>query len=402
MPDASGGTGEQGKARRRSRLPWPRPWRGRLGAGAPKRTDLQGLRSGLRRGGCGPQARDRAARGRRGPPCVRCPERPDDGCRGCAARARSRHHGRRQTHRHERQPLAAGTGRGWRRRAPSPPAGLVDRPERPLGADRPRAAHLACGRVRGSAAAARAPRTGHAAARDRRLRVRDRLRRPLRAGEGVVRRPAPAAGHQPPDGDRGRGRDRHRRMVRGRDGRFSLRLVAHARELEHRQGTPRDLGAARPDAADRARAVGHRRGAGDRGGRSAGRHALHRPAGRAHRARRPRRRRDERGRPGADHRRERAGRQGAGRRGVRRHHQRRRRARGREHQGRRGYDARPHHAHGRGGAQPARPGRAVGREVRPRLHARGDRARARDLRACRRCCSARRGATGSTGRSSSW
>ena len=155
---------------------------------------------------------------------------------------------------------------GWRRRAPAPPAGLVDRPQRSLGADWPRAAHLACGRVRGSAAAARAPRTGHAAARDRRLRVRDRLRRPLRAGEGVVRRPAPATRHQPPDGDRGRGRDRHRRMVRGRDGRFSVRLVAHARELEHRQGTPRDLGAARPDAADRARPVGHRRGAGDRGG----------------------------------------------------------------------------------------------------------------------------------------
>ena len=113
---------------------------------------------------------------------------------------------------------------------------------------------------------------------------------------------------------------------------------------------------------------------------SAGRHALHRPAGRAHRARRPRRRRDQHGRPGADHRRERAGRQGAGRRGVRRHHQRRRRARGREHQDRRGYHARPHHAHGRGRAQPARPGRAVGREVRPRVHARGDRARARDLR----------------------
>ena len=32
------------------------------------------------------------------------------------------------------------------------------------------------------------------------------------------------------------------------------------------------------------------------------------------------------------------------------------------------------------GAQPARPGRAVGREVRPRVHARGDRARARHLR----------------------
>ena len=32
----------------------------------------------------------------------------------CAARARSRHHGRRQTHRHERQPLGAGPGRGWR------------------------------------------------------------------------------------------------------------------------------------------------------------------------------------------------------------------------------------------------------------------------------------------------
>ena len=57
---------------------------------------------------------------------------------------------------------------------------------------------------------------------------------------------------------------------------FSLSLTL---ESWSRQGTPRDLGAARPDPADRARPVRHRRGARDRGGDNAGRHAVHRSPG---------------------------------------------------------------------------------------------------------------------------
>ena len=215
---------------RRSRLLWPRPWRGRLDAGQRPSGRIFKV-SGL---DC---AEEVAVLKREIGPLVGGEDRlAFDVLNGRMTVAEEARHvpDRDITAAVKRTGMSAsrwepGRDEDARRRAPSPPAGLVDHAERPLGAGGPRAARLARGRDRGSAAAVRARRPDHAARRDRRLRVRDRLRRPLRAGEGVVRRPAPAAGHEPPDGDRGRRRDRHRRMVRGRDGRFPVRLSLRSR-----------------------------------------------------------------------------------------------------------------------------------------------------------------------------
>ena len=156
----------------------------------------------------------------------------------------------------------------------------------------------------------------------------------VRAAEGVVRPAAAAAGHEPADdGRRRRARSASANGSRG-DRRLPLRPLAGARILER---GARPAGRRRPDgpvAADRPgpRPDGARGGRAGRGGArsapasSSGRASASRwTAAWSHGV--------ERGQPGADHRRERAGPQGGGRRGVRRHHQRRRRAGGRVHQG---------------------------------------------------------------------
>ncbi len=193
------------------------------------------------------------------------------------------------------------------------------------------------------------------------------LRPALRAAQGVVRGPAPAARHEPADGHRRRRRHRHRRAVRGRHRRLPVLALADPRRLERRAApaarsppcstSPRRPSGSRPRTARSARCRPPTSPVGTR--------FVVRPGERIPLDGRVLDGGEQR-RPGADHRRERAGAakqpgdevfagtiNGDGALEV---ESTRRRG---------GHHARPHHPHGRGGAQPARPGRAVGREASP-------------------------------------